>query len=457
MILRYHGYAVALRAVRNTLGVSRDGLTALDLVDAARHYGLTARGYSVAPADLAHLTGPAVVHWQFNHFLVVERWSEAGVEVVDPSGGRRTMPAAEFDAGFTGVVMTFEPGPEFHPIEPPRRGRATDWMVGAVVLPHKQLWTQIVVASVALQVLGLALPIATQIVVDRVIPRDGRGILGILGVGLVVFTLCQFLLGFLRNCALASLRVRADADLTGHVVKHLLALPYSFFTQHGATDLVMRISGITMIREVIARNLLPTLLDGPLACGYLVLLLLGDPVLAACVMIVAGLQIGIVLRTRRRVCELADQELSAVTAAQGCLIETIEGIETLKSAGAEHRAHERWTGLFVEELNTAVRASVVTGLVDGALGSIRVVAPLLLLWVGAWRVLDGALSLGTMLGLTALGAAALAPLTNLATSLQVLQTASVYLDRLVDIIEAQPEPSANEPAPTLRGGIDVRQ
>src|SRR5262249_10524374 len=113
MVLTFFGHHITVSACRERCGVGRDGLTARNIADAARQLGLRTRALSVEPAQLAQVPLPAVAHWQFNHFLVVERWSPDRVDVVDPAHGRRQLSAAEFDDGFTGVVLTLEPGIAF--------------------------------------------------------------------------------------------------------------------------------------------------------------------------------------------------------------------------------------------------------------------------------------------------------------------------------------------------------
>lgn len=458
MMLGYHGYAVTLREVRGRLGASRDGLSALALIGAARQYGLTTRAFSVAPADLARQP-PMIVHWDLNHFLIVERWTPSAVEVVDPAAGRRRMTSEEFDAGFTGVVLLLEPGPQFRPRRAvPGRRPWRRRLVNAVLLRHRGLWLQVVVASLLVQMLGLALPMLTEIVVDEVLQVHGNTLLGLLGLGLSFTVLGQLVVGLLRNHLLVSLRIRADAELTTDVVRHLLALPYGFFAQRGAADLVMRTGSVSVLRETVATNVLPLLLDAPLALVYLLLVCLRDPVLGGFLAATAMLQIGLLLGTHRRIAGLSQQELVAQSLAGGYLVETIEGIETLKAGGAEIVAVDRWSRRFVTALNATARAGRTVGLVDATLGSIRMLAPLGLLWLGAWRVLDGSLSVGAMLGLTALATASLAPLSTLAGSLQLLQTASAHLERLLDIVEAETEEATGlgRPAPSLQGGIEVR-
>src|SRR5260370_13894539 len=113
MILGYHGRKVSISEIRERSDLGRDGLTALSLVKLAQNYGLRVRAISLKQDDLRFVRLPAIIHWEFNHFLIVERWTPKYVDVVDPAIGRRRLTQDEFDAGFTGIVIMLEPGAHF--------------------------------------------------------------------------------------------------------------------------------------------------------------------------------------------------------------------------------------------------------------------------------------------------------------------------------------------------------
>jgi ABC-type bacteriocin/lantibiotic exporter with double-glycine peptidase domain len=456
MVLRAAGYPATLRELSDILGDSRDGTSAAAMVRAGREYNLIAKGMSLNSAQLADLP-PAIVHWQFNHFVVLERWSPREVLLVDPSAGRRRLSAEEFDRGFTGVALLFQPGPQF--ARP--AGAAPSWRRGflrSVLAPHRRLWGQILAASLLLQVLGLTVPVATELVVNSVLAAGGGRPLGLLGAGLLVAVLNQFVVGYLRALLLTSLRARADADLTTAVVRHLFALPYAYFRRRGAADLVTRITSVAVAREMISMNVVPALLDGPLVLGYLALIIGRDPVLGGVLSVVALGQAGLLLATRRRISELTYQQLAASGTAQNFLVEAVKGAETLKAGGLEGRAVDQWSQRFARQISTTARASRAADLLDAALGATRVLAPAAMIWVGALRVEEGALSLGAMLGIAALAGAALTPLASLAGGLQLVQTAGAHLDRIVDIMTAEPEqtPGDSRAAAPISGRIQVR-
>src|SRR5437660_11860593 len=167
MILSYYGHKTSLAEIRERCGVGRDGVSAHSIVRAARDFGLRVRALSLQKNDFRDIRLPAIVHWQFEHFLVVERWKPSHVDIVDPATGRMRVTAEEFDQGFTGVVLLFEPGVHFQ-----RQRARSQTNIRAYVASwlHLAPWTflQVLLASVLLQFFGLGVPILTTIMVDRI-------------------------------------------------------------------------------------------------------------------------------------------------------------------------------------------------------------------------------------------------------------------------------------------------
>jgi len=456
MVLCHHGHRTTLHQVSERLQVGRDGLSAKAVVEGAREHGLKARAFSLAPEDLARVPLPAIAHWEFNHFVVVERWSPERVDLVDPGRGRRRLTAEEFGAGFTGVLLVFEPGEGFH------RGTssmASAWrreFVRTLFRRRRGLLAQVIAASLLLQLLGLALPLLSQLLIDEVVPSRGADLLPLLGGAVLLAGVAQFVIGYLRAALLVAVRARADQELTEGVIGHLVALPYRYFAQRGKGDLLTRAASVSTLRDILTGQIVAALLDGPLAVGYLVLVYVWDPVFGLALTVVVVAQGLLVLATTRRINLLTQQELTAFSASQSSLIQAITGIETLKASGSENRAVEQWSAHFSRQLNADVRSGLTQGLVEAALSAIRVVAPLGLLWLGTWRVLDGELTVGALIALNAIALGALIPLGSLMTGLQSLQQAGAHFDRLSDILASEPEPSDGIEVLRLRGAVELR-
>ena len=458
MVLSYYGREVGVSEIRERCGIGRDGLSALALVKAARAYGLRTRAFSVESHDLRYVPLPAIIHWNFNHFLVVERWSPGSVAVVDPALGRMRLSAEEFARSFTGVVITLEPGSAFE-----RHGQAAQEGVRAYAANYVKLapgaLLQVIGASLLLQLLGLATPILTKVVVDQVIPNGLHDELTLLGIGLLLLLLAQLVTTLLRGMVLLSLQTRIDMRMMLRFFDHLLTLPVRFFQQRSSGDLLARMGSNQVIRDTISRQLLSTLLDGSFVLVYFFILLSQSRLFSLVVLCIGLLQVLLLLCTTRVMHRLSLRGLTAQGKAQGYATEVLVGMPTLKAMGAEHLALERWSNLFFEGINTSVRQNTASTLITTVLSMISASAPLALLWFGAGQVINGTLPLGTMLALNALGIAFLTPLTTLVNNGQNLQLIASHLERISDVLEAQPEQvsSAVHLPPQLRGDVRLAQ
>ena len=459
MILNYHGRRTRVAECRETCGVGRDGLTAATVAQAARSYGLRVKAFSLEPAELGNLQLPAIAHWEFEHFVVVERWSRAYVDIVDPASGRRRLSTGEFEAGFTGVILAFEPGIHFQPRRPDGKPAWRRYLSSMLRTPGAAgLMLQILGSSLALVLLGLALPVFTKIIVDRVLPFRIAGAMSILGAGLVLVAVAQTVSTYLRAALLIYLQARLDMQIMLGFFEHLLSLPFRFFQQRNSGDLLMRLGSNAAIREALTSQTLSALLDSLLVVGYLAVLLARAPAFGLLTFGVGFLQAVVLLGTSRRLRDLTQRDLAAQSASQSYLVEALGGVAALKASGTEDQAIEHWSSLFANELNASLRRSHFTAILDTALSMLRTLSPLLLLWLGTIQVLHGLMSLGTMLALMALATAFLGPLASLVSNGQRFQLVAAHLERIADVLDTRPEQDLRsaQKKPRLMGRIELR-
>ncbi|MEW5804552.1 MAG: peptidase domain-containing ABC transporter [bacterium] len=460
MILSFYGRKTPISECRTLYGTSRNGLTAQVIATAARHYGFRVKGFSVELSNLKHIPLPAIIHWNFNHFVVLERWVPRKAVIVDPAAGRRQLTADEFDRGFTGVVLVIEPGVDFEQCRSSaRRPMWRTYLMSMLRTPGAiGLMTQILTASLCLQVLGLALPALTKVLMDKVLPSHITHIMTILGIGMLILALTQAVTSYLRSLLLICLQARLDSHIMLGFFEHVLGLPFQFFQQRSSGDLLMRLSSNMTIREMLTSHTVSVILDGAFVSAYLVILLTQAPLFGLIVLGISLLQVALLAGTARHMHGLTQRNLSAQAESQSFLVETLTGMVTLKAAGGEDRAFDHWSNLFMNQLNVSLHQSHFSALIETALVTLRTLSPLLLLWIGAGWVLNGSMSLGTMLALNALAASTMSPLATLVAMGQQLQTIGAHLDRLADVIEAEPEQDvqAVQKAPLISGRIEVR-
>src|SRR5579862_7687506 len=362
MILNYYGYACRIAEVQERCGVGRDGLSAYALVKSAKVYGLRVRAISLKENDFRYVSLPAIIHWQFNHFLIVERWSHKWVDVVDPAVGRRRLSAEEFDEGFTGVVLMLEPGNQFQRRAPQKA--LSLWSYLSSFLSMRTVLAQILGASLFLQVLGLGGPLFTAIILDTVLPSKNLSMLTIICLGMVLLAITQGATSALRSFLLIYLQTRTDISMMLNFFEHLLSLPYRFFQLRLNGDLLARVSSNQKIRDLLTNQLISAILDGCTVIISFVILLSFSRFIAFVTLAIGIVQVGLLLITTPALRKLTQQDLDAQGKTQGYLTEALAGIATLKAAGAEQRAFTRWENFFFDEINISLRLQVFTSLVS---------------------------------------------------------------------------------------------
>ncbi len=452
MVLGYHGRSTRLEDVRAVTGSGRDGVSAQNLVEAARWYGLEARGVRADLEDVDALPAGSILHWGFNHFLVLEKSARKGVNVVDPGLGRRFIPMEEFARSYTGVAILSEPGASFTRSRPAPR---PTWRYLRPLVGHPGPVAHVTVSSVLMRVAALAVPLLTAVLVNRILPESDRSVLAVSSGAIGFIVAFYFLSEFLRNRMLVQLRTYLDLRMSKSLLEHMVSLPYRFFLTRSSGDLLMRMDSLATVREILTTGTLEAALDGAFASIYLVLLFVFSLPIALLTLALGLLQTGAVVFVRRRNQALMSQNLEATARVQGYEYEVLAGIETLKTAGAERRAVEHWSKLFADEIDTALARGRLTAALEAVMGTLHIAGPLCVLVVGGFSVLNGQISLGTMLGSVVLATGFLEPLSTLAeTGLQVQLLAS-YMERVNDVLEMPREQEGEQvtPAQPLQGEI----
>ncbi len=457
MILAFHGKRVRIDEVREMTGVDQNGTDARSLLEAGRWFGLRGRGVRVDNIDHLECVGKgAMLHWRFGHWVVLESVDARGAGIVDPLDGRRYVSHRELRKSFTGVALIFQPSEDFEPSDDRPQGIRRFLRP---ILGQSGLMSRIVMITILVQLLGLAVPVVTGLIVDRVVPREDASLLGVLAAGLGAIVIFNFFSAIVRAHLVLHLRTHLDAEMTLGFLSHLVALPYAFFQRRSAGDLMMRWGSNSTIREILTSSTLSGILDGALVSLYFVVLFASHAGLGTLVLGLGVLRIGLFLVTRRRYRDLMSESLQAQATSRNYQVQMLAGIETLKAMGAEQRAVDHWTNLFVDELNVSLAQGRLSAIFDSLLGALSRASPFIILIFGALKVLDGELTLGTMLALSALASGVLGPLSALVSTALQLQLLGSYLERINDVLETPPEQQRDEvvPAGKLGGRITLER
>jgi NHLM bacteriocin system ABC transporter peptidase/ATP-binding protein len=409
MILGYYGRYVPLEELRVACGVTRDGSSAGDLLRAARSYGLDAQGYKYDIEDLRKLTPPFIVFWRFYHFLVIEGFTKDGAMLNDPAGGRRSCDWGELDRSYTGLCLTFSPGPEFKPgNEVPattsvlRSQLAGSW--GAVLF--------VILAGLALVLPSIALPTFTKTFIDEVMVGKSYGWVFWIGVGIVASIAVQAALLELQQGAILRMQAKLALANASRMLWHCLQLPMTFFSQRSPAEVANRVAICDRIAELLSSRLAASAIGLVAAVFYLVLMARYDRFLAAVSLVIAAMNI-IALRTVARQRSDANAALLQEEAMLlGNSVAGLERIETLKASGAERAFFMKWLGQQARVINARQRFAIpsqVLNAVPRLLVTINIAA---ILTLGGLRVIDGAISIGTLFAYALLTQLFIAPFTS---------------------------------------------
>lgn len=450
-VLAFHGRHLPVRALRDHLTAGRDGTTAADLLHLAERNGLAGRGLRVdAIEDLRRLQRGAILHWRFSHFVVLDRVVKQGLQVMDPAMGRRIVSWEEVSRNFTGVAVELWPTDTFRTQKAGGRGVLRDY--ARVILRSGHL-PQLLAMSAAIQVLGTATPLFTALLVDRIVPREDYGLLLTVAVALLSISGFSTLFSFVRSRLTVEVMSRIDARLTVSFVERLMDLPFSYLQNRSSGDLMLRMNSHVQIRNALTSTAFSAVLDGLFVMGYLALMLLTDVVVAGLVILLGVLRVTVFVVTRARLRELVSASIQRQAEARSYQVRMLSGMEALKSMGAEREVARKWTDLFVKELNIGIEQNRLNASVGAITGALSGVGTMLVLIVGAMRVLDGHMTLGVMLAMNAFAMGFLGPLSRLVGTISSIYLLGSYVDRIEDVIETEPERRTAGTA----GSVDTRE
>ncbi len=454
MVLSFHGRKVRMHELRTAVGAGRDGTSALSLMEAASSYGLSVDPVGIGAQDLMGLEEPAILHWQSNHYVVLERIGRNGAVIVDPMLGRRRLTLQAFEEGFSGIAFLITPGTSFSAQTLKRARWSRYWKI--LRRAHSES-VRVLLGSIALQLIGLAVPAATALVIDKVIPSGQHSLLTLVILGALCFGVLHLAVSYFRAFALLRLQTLLDREMTTGFVSHILSLPFSFFQNRTLGGVFAFLNSIVIIRDVLSTQFVSMALDAAMVSGYFLLLLKIRPVFAVVALGTGLLQALTVLLTKERIHVATQDQVHSQSRAQGLIIEILRGIETIKSAGLETTTFDNWRALHWKQAEMTMKRELIGEGVRILLASLTAVSPIVFLALGAGAVLDRQLSLGAMLALIALAAGFLTPLSSLLGSLNKTQVVGAHLDRIDDVYEEIPERTSGEEINDFDGRIDFRQ
>lgn len=431
MISNHWGHDFDLATMRTRFGTSIRGTTLRQLMQSADALGLAPRPLKQPLEDLDKLSLPAILHWDLNHYVVLERFSRGRAYIVDPARGSKWHDRASLDRHYTGIALELRPAPGFTPERSSRRLRLSQLWSGTSGAMRSV--AQIAILSLVMQLYALAAPYMLQVSVDQIVPSTDHDLLVVLTIGFVLFGIFAAGSQLLRATTLLATGTALSFGITANVARRLLRLPTAWFERRTVGDVLSRFQSVQPIQILLVEKAPAAIIDGILAFATLALMVTYSPALAAIPVIAllaqAALQWGTLAAERRAEAE----RIIASGKEQGVMIESLRGMTTLRIAGRETMRQAAWQNKLSEALGARYAHGRIKAFQEAGDGLIGTVELVILTAACVASVMAGGFSLGMTFAFLAYRlqfSVATKALVNAARDFGMMR---LHLDRLSDI------------------------
>jgi len=434
IVLAYWGRYIPLEELRYECGVSRDGSKASNVLKAARRYGLQAKGFKKEPEDLKTMPLPAIVFWNFNHFVVLEGFHRNKVYINDPASGPRKISYDEFDQSFTGVVLTFEKEASFKKGgKPPSvitafKKRLLADSASATALSY------VVLAGLFLVIPGVVIPVFSRLFIDHVL-IDGRidWVRTIL-TGMAITMVFRGILEWLQQYYLLRFESKLAITMASRFFWHILRLPISYFSQRFSGEIATRVAINDTISSLISGRLAITIVHLFTMVFYASVMFSYDvrlTVISLCMVGINILALTYVSRIREDGSRKLIQDMGRL---HGVTMGGLQGIETLKATGSESDFFAKWAGYEAKTINARQDLQVPTTYLDAVPTLLMTINTAIILTVGSLQVMDGALTMGMLTAYQSLMASFMKPVNSLVALGSSIQAIKGDMGRVDDVL-----------------------
>jgi HlyB family type I secretion system ABC transporter len=418
----------------------------------AEMQGMNAQMIRIPTASIGKLTAPILIPWE-DSFAIIYEVSEKEYTLAIPSVGiRRYKPNTFSDMwGSSGEILL---------IQPPKAASAEkfglSWFIPAVK-KHRKVLIEVLIASLFVQLFGLANPLMTQLIIDKVLMQNSPATLNTFGALLIAMAIVEAILTALRTNLFVDTTNRIDLSLGSEIIDHLLRLPLSYYEKRPVGELATRINELENIRQFLTGTALTVVLDAIFSVVYIVVMLYYSPLLtlvALATLPAFALLTWIVSPIVRKQLRVK-AERNAET--QSYLVEVVGGIQTIKAQNIELRTRWQWQQRYARYVSAGFKTATTSTNAGAISGFLNKFSGLLLLWVGAYLVLDNKLTLGQLIAFRIIAGYTTQPLLRLVQLWQSFQETALSLERLGDIIDTPQEVTEedlnNIPLPSIDGAV----
>ncbi|WP_153077176.1 peptidase domain-containing ABC transporter [Paraburkholderia bonniea] len=432
MVASYHGHHIDLPTMRSQFAVSLKGTDLSRIIEIAQQLELGTRALKLDMADLSQLNLPCILHWNFNHFVILQNINGKTATILDPAQGIRKLSLDKISHSFTGVALELWPSSNFKPRDamPPVRLRALFGRISGL----KRSLGQILLLSLVLEVFTLVSPFFMQWVIDEVIVSADRELLTMLALGFGLLLLVQQFTQAIRSWILMYLGVTLNVQWRAKVFTHLLNLPMRYFERRHLGDVVSRFGSVDTIQQTLTTSFLSAVIDGLMAIITLIMMFVYSHILgliALGTMLLYALLRWLWYQPLRRVTE---EQIIHAAKQQSHFLETIRGVKTIKLFNRQSERRSTWLTLLVEQINASLHVQKMQLLYQQLNGLLFGIEGLVIIWLGARLVMDGHFTVGVLIAFNAYKSQFDSRVGNLVDKFFEIKMLQLQGERLADIV-----------------------
>ena len=437
MVAGHHGFRTDLSTMRRLFLVSIKGTTLGHLIAMANAMNMATRPVKLDLEDMPQLRMPCILHWNFNHFVVLKEVTAKGVTIHDPAFGIRKLSWAEVSDAFTGVALELWPNPGFKPATSKQRIKLRELM-GHVSGLYRS-FGQILVLALALEVFALVSPFFLQWVIDNVVVTADRDLLTTLALGFGLLMLMQQGVAALRAWVIMYMSTTLNIQWRANVFTHLISLPVQYFEKRHLGDVVSRFSSIDLIQRTLTTTFVEAILDGVMTVLTLVLMFIYSPTLAwiaVAAMALYGIGRWGWYQPLRNATE---EQIIHAAKQQSHFLETVRGVKTIKLFQRQDERRSTWLSLLVDQINADLRSQKLQVLYRALNGVLFGLERVIIIWLGASLILDGEFTVGVLMAFLAYRDQFDGRVSALIEKIVEVRMLRLQGERLADIVLSEPE------------------
>jgi ATP-binding cassette subfamily B protein len=460
-ISKQYGLSISITKIREVAGTDKKGTNAFGIIKAAQELGFTAKAVKGnQEAFFSEFPLPAIAHvvvdGKLLHYVVIQKITKKQVIISDPAKGLRKVTPEEFFKEWTGVLIMLVPSETF------KKGKDTKNLFERfwnLLIPQKRLILDVFLASIIITVLGIIGALYFQIIIDDILSADIVKTLHIISIGVILLKLFATLLAYIRSQLLIYLGQKLDIALLLGYYDHVLKLPMNFFGTRRVGEIISRFQDASSIRNAISNATLTMMIDSIMAVVGAVILCCKSPILFLIALIIVALYAILVFAFNNGYRKANEKQMEDNAQLTSYLVESLNGIQTVKAFNGELDVQFQTESKFIKLLRSIFNLGHLGNMQSGLKLLISSVGEVAILWVGAYNVIKGNMTIGSLVSFNALLVYFIDPVKNIINLQPTLQTAMVASDRLGEILDLELEKDEREErkiAPsTLKGDIAI--